>query len=190
MQSLWSGLLPLILFFSFYKFYNLYAATAVLLLVTLVIVSLHYWRYRKLEYWQLISSGVVVLMAAATLALRDPWFIKLKPTVVYWLLAASFGFCRYVLHCPTIVEKMLKQWPDVIDSPTILKYLNYLWTISFGMLGLVNGLIAYTCNTNIWVNFKLFGALGWLLLTSCLQAMILSRHTKMSETNDNYKSKK
>lgn len=173
MQGLWGSLLPLGLFFGCYKLFGLYLATAVLLLITLLVTAMGYWRSRRIDVWQITSSGFVVLMAAATLVFRNPWFIKLKPTAVYWLLAISFVVCKlWRKNCPTMVELMLKHLPYSVGQKTT-NYLNYLWGISFGLIGLVNLAVAYNCSTDVWVNFKLFGALGWLLITSVLQGVIM-----------------
>jgi len=42
--------------------------------------------------------------------------------------------------------------------------------------------VAFTFDTNTWVNFKLFGGLGLMALFVVAQAVYLSRHVKADET--------
>lgn len=71
-----------------------------------------------------------------------------------------------------MIGMMLKQLPQKISGAT-LKRLDWLWGVSFGLLGAVNLWVAYRCSTDTWVNFKLFGSLGWLLVTSLVQGIII-----------------
>jgi intracellular septation protein len=48
-------------------------------------------------------------------------------------------------------------------------------------MGCINLWVAYTFSTDIWVNFKLFGGLGLMLVFVVGQAAYLSRYMK-SET--------
>jgi len=64
------------------------------------------------------------------------------------------------------------QLPD-----TIWLRLNTAWAAYFTLMGALNLYVAYHFDTNIWVNFKLIGGVGFMLLFVFLQAMYLTRHT-------------
>ena len=54
--------------------------------------------------------------------------------------------------------------------------LNFAWAGYFFVMGALNIYVAYTFNTDVWVNFKLFGGAGFMLVFVFLQAVYLSKH--------------
>jgi hypothetical protein len=59
-------------------------------------------RGRKVDNMLWVSLGIIVVFGGATLILKDPTFIKWKPTVLYWLFAAvllisDFGFRKNLI---------------------------------------------------------------------------------------------
>ncbi len=52
---------------------------------------------------------------------------------------------------------------------------------SFSLLGVLNLYVAYTFSENVWVNFKLFGGIGLLILFIIAQGLWLSRHMEGDE---------
>ena len=54
--------------------------------------------------------------------------------------------------------------------------LNYAWALFFILMGSVNLYVAYTFDTDFWVNFKLFGGAGFTMLFVFIQAIYLSKH--------------
>ena len=48
-------------------------------------------------------------------------------------------------------------------------------------MGLLNLWVAYTFSTDTWVNFKLFGGLGLMLVFTVAQGLYLSRYLKDDE---------
>ena len=54
---------------------------------------------------------------------------------------------------------------EQLDLPgKVWHRLNFAWIAFFGVMGLLNIWVAYTFTTATWVNFKLFGGLGLMLL--------------------------
>jgi intracellular septation protein len=51
----------------------------------------------------------------------------------------------------------------------------------FGLMGLLNLWVAYHFSTDAWVNFKLFGGIGLMLLFTLAQGVYLSRYLKDDE---------
>ena len=61
--------------------------------------------------------------------------------------------------------------------------LNLMWAVFFILLGSANLFVMYNFDTNTWVNFKLFGMFGLMLLFVFAQAIYLSRYvTEEPET--------
>ena len=87
-------LFPVILFFVAFKFYGIYVATAVALGATVAQIAWVWARRRKVDPMLWVSFGVITVFGSATLLLQDETFIKWKPTVLYWLFAASLAVAQ------------------------------------------------------------------------------------------------
>ena len=59
--------------------------------------------------------------------------------------------------------------------------LNFAWIAFFGLMGALNLYVAYSYSTSTWVNFKLFGGIGLMLLFTLLQGVYISRHVADDE---------
>ena len=60
--------------------------------------------------------------------------------------------------------------------------LNLAWIAFFALMGVLNLYVAYSYPTATWVNFKLFGGIGLMLLFTLAQGLYLSRHMKPTPT--------
>jgi intracellular septation protein len=119
-----------------------------------------------------VSLGIVTVFGGATLLLHDETFIKWKPTVLYWLFAGIL-FGSLVLG-KNPMQAMLGQ-QLTLPAPVWLR-LNQMWGAFFAVMGVLNLYIAYQFPTDIWVNFKLFGGMGLMLLFVIGQGFYLSRY--------------
>jgi intracellular septation protein len=54
--------------------------------------------------------------------------------------------------------------------------LNLSWVVFFLAMGVINLYVAFNFNTDTWVNFKLFGSFGLMLVFIIGQGMLLSKH--------------
>ena len=166
-------LFPVILFFIAYKAYDIYVATAVIIVASALQVTFVYLKHRRIEKMHLITLGLVVLLGGLTLILHDEAFIKWKPTIVNWGFALVFFGSHFIGHKP-IIQRMMGQ---AIQLPSaIWLKLSGLWIGFFIFSGLLNLYVAYTFDTNTWVNFKLFGLMGLTLVFIILQGLYISRY--------------
>ena len=171
-------LFPILLFFLAYKLYDIYVATAVAIGAAFVQTGAYWLKHRKFEKMHLITLGILVLFGGLTLFLRDPVFIKWKPTVVNWLFGVSFLGSQFIGK-QTLVERMMGH---AITVPTpIWSRLNWAWTLFFLGMGLLNLYVAYNFSEDTWVNFKLFGMMGLTLVFVFAQAFYLSRYMQAPE---------
>jgi intracellular septation protein len=166
-------LFPILLFFLAYKLYDIYAATAVAIAAAFLQTGLYWLKHRKFENMHLVTLAILIVFGGLTLILRDPVFIKWKPTVVNWLFGLVFLGSRYIGR-RTLVERMMSHAISV-PAPVWLK-LNWAWTLFFIAIGLVNLYVAYNYSEAAWVNFKLFGMVGLTLVFVFIQAFYLSRY--------------
>jgi intracellular septation protein len=120
---------------------------------------------------------LIVVFGSATWFLKDPNFIKWKPTVLNWLFAVVFLGSQWIGREPIIQRMMGAQ----IELPSpIWRRLNLAWTVYFVVIGVINLYVAFNYEESVWVNFKLFGMLGLTIAFVLLQSVFLARHLSPS----------
>ncbi|MBM3374137.1 MAG: septation protein A [Betaproteobacteria bacterium] len=164
---------PVILFFAAFKLYGIYIATAVAIVATFGQIGWMWFKHRKVDNMQWISLGLIVVFGGATLLLRDETFIKWKPTVLYWLFAAVLLVSQLVWRKNLIQAMMAAQ---VTAPDAVWRKLLNGWIGFFVFMGVINLYVAYSFSTDFWVNFKLFGGIGLMLVFVVIQAVILAPH--------------
>jgi len=170
-------LLPVIAFFVAYKLAGIYVATDVLIVGVLVQTMVSWIRHRKVSGMLLASAVLVLIFGGLTLLIRDPVFIKWKPTIVNWLFAAAFLVSEF-LRGPSIVQRMLGENVTLDDSSWTK--LNLMWVGFFVFAGTLNIFVAYRFDEATWVNFKLFGLMGLTLLFALAQGVWIARKAEAS----------
>jgi intracellular septation protein len=162
---------PVILFFIAFKAADIYVATGVAIGATFVQVAWLKLRGKRVEPMLWASLAIIAVFGGATLLLQDETFIKWKPTVLYWLfgavLAGALVFRR------NLIRMMLSEQVQLPDP--IWWRLNWSWIGFFVFMGALNLYVAYNYSTDHWVNFKLFGGMGLMLVFVLAQALVLSR---------------
>ena len=165
-------LFPVILFFAAYKFAGIYVATGVAIGATIAQIGWVHFRHGKVDKMLWISFGLIVVFGGMTLLLRDPTFIKWKPTVLYWLFAAVL-LGSAVLFRKNLIRAMLEQQVSLPEP--LWARLNLAWAGFFAAMGALNLYVAYNFSEADWVNFKLFGGMGLMLVFVVLQALYMAR---------------
>ena len=164
---------PILLFFIAYQLYDIYVATAVAIVASSLQVVVEWLRSGRVERMHLITLGLLVVFGGLTLALRDPLFIKWKPTVVNWLFGLVFLGSQLIGE-RTMVERMMRH---AVELPRrIWNRLNLAWGLFFIASGALNLYVAFNFTEETWVNFKLFGMLGLTAAFVVLQAFYMARH--------------
>jgi len=171
---------PVALFFIVYKTYDIYMATAVLIVACAVQTFGHRIVKGRFENTHLITLALVALFGGLTLALQNEVFIKWKPTVINWLFAIAFIGSRFIGKKP-IVKRMMGANITLPDA--VWTRLNIAWAIFFVVLGALNLYVAFSFDTDTWVNFKLFGLMGLTFVFILAQSFYLMPYLK--ETADN-----
>lgn len=166
-------LFPIILFFAAYKFYGIFTATAVAIGATFAQIGWVWFRHRQVDKMLWISLAIITVFGGATLLLHDETFIKWKPTVLYWLFASVLLISQVVFRKNLIKAMMGKQ---MVLPENIWHRLNLGWTTFFTVVGFVNLYVAFNFSTDTWVNFKLFGILGLMLVFILGQGMLLAKY--------------
>jgi len=177
-MKLLADFFPILLFFIAYEMYDIYIATAVAIGSSAAQVAYNHIRYKHVEKMQWITLVLLVFFGGLTLLLRDPDFIKWKPTVVNWLFAIVF-FGSMFIGEKSLLQRMMDH--AVSLPPNIWLKLNYLWITFFIGIGLLNLYVAFNFAEDIWVKFKLFGMLGITFIFIIGQGFYIAKYVQ--ETN-------
>lgn len=166
-------LFPVILFFIAFKVSGIYVATGTAIAASLAQIGWLLARGRKVDTMLWVSLLIIVLFGGATLWLRDETFIKWKPTVLYWLfgvvLAGSSLFLR-----KNLIRKLMEEQIRLPEN--VWQRLNLSWIVFFAAMGALNLFVAYRFSTDIWVDFKLFGSMGLMLVFVIGQSLFLAKY--------------
>jgi intracellular septation protein len=176
--------LPIIAFFVAYKLADIYVATIVIVVATVIQVSVHWLRTRRVNPMHLVSAGLVLVFGGLTLAIRDAIFIMWKPTVVNWLFAAAFlaSHARWFGGRPLVQRLMTSADARLELGAQRWKRLNLMWVAFFVVMGAVNIAVFTYFDEATWVNFKLFGMLGLTLAFIVVQGFWIAAQARHDDT--------
>lgn len=131
-------------------------ATITAILCTFIQIGIVYARGEKPDVMLWISLAVIVIFGSLTIYLQNEWFIKWKPSILYWIFGGIllFGACTGHNFIRVLLGK------QITLPETHWGKLQWIWIIFFAIMGGINLLVAYTMSTEVWVNFKLFGLMA------------------------------
>ena len=164
---------PIALFFVAFKLAGIYVATGVAMAATLVQIAWLHLKHGKVVPMQWMSLGIITVFGGATLLTHNDTFIKWKPTILFWLMAGILIGGQLLMKKNFIKSLMSKQLALPDD---IWQKLLWSWTVFFLVKGGLNLWVAYQFDTDTWVNYKLLGSMGIMLLFVLGQGVYLSRH--------------
>ena len=151
---------------------GIYLATLVAIVASFGQIGWVKLRGNKVEIMLWVSLGIIVVFGGATLWLHDESFIKWKPTVLYWIFAAIiFGAAALGRN---VIRSLMNEQME-LPGPAWSR-LNASWGGFFAVMGLANLFVAFNFSTDAWVNFKLFGSLGLMLVFVIGQSMMLTKY--------------
>src|SRR5882672_11474997 len=100
-------LLPLAAFLLAYKLAGIYVATGVLMAAMSLLVLVDYLRLGRVSKITALGTVLVLVFGTATLAFRNPLFLQLKSTILFWLLALAFLTSQWIGAAP-LAQRMLE----------------------------------------------------------------------------------
>ena len=148
-------------------------STVVVIAATLAQVLVLKLMRRKIDLMLWFSLGLVTVLGGLTIWLHNETFIKWKPSGLYW----AFGLTLWgsqVFFRKNLLRSVLGEQIELPDP--IWQRLNFAWVAFFAAMGLLNLWVAYTFSTDTWVDFKVFGGTGLMVLFMIGQAVYLQRH--------------
>lgn len=148
-------------------------ATLTAIGVTAVQIAWKLARGQKVDTMLWVSLAVVAVFGGATVWFQNETFIKWKPSVLYWLMGGALALTQ-LLTGRSLLRTLLGEQLTLPDP--VWRRLTLMWVAFFAFMGLANLFVAYQFSTEIWVDFKLFGGIGLMLLFTLVQGLYLSRH--------------
>ena len=148
-------------------------ATIVVIVATVGQIAWVHFRHGKVDKMLWVSLGLVVVFGGLTLVFQDETFIKWKPTLLYWVFAGSLAYGNYVLKKNPLKAMLGEQLalPEAAWAKVNLSWIGF-----FLFMGALNLFVAFNYSLDAWVNFKLFGGMGLLIVFVLLQGMMLSKY--------------
>lgn len=150
-------------------------ATVVVMAATCAQIGWVWFRHGKVDKMLWISLVLVAVFGGLTLAFHNEAFIKWKPTILYWIFAGTMTFSALVLK-KNAIRAMLGEQMQLPEA--VWGKVNLSWIGFFLLMGALNLFVAFNFPTDTWVNFKLFGGMGLLLLFVLAQGLFLSRYVE------------
>lgn len=136
-------------------------ATLVAIISTFIQIAIVFARGKKPEPMLWISLAVIVVFGSLTIWLQNEMFIKWKPSILYWIFGGILLFAQCTGR--NYIRKLLSS-AEIVMNDAAWNTLQKAWIAFFAVVGIINLAVAYTCSTDTWVNFKLFGLMGLTLI--------------------------
>ena len=174
-------LLPIVLFFASYQIWGIETATAVAIVASILQILLLKFRKLSVSGMQWFSLGIIVVFGGLTLWLHDPWFIKLKPTI----LNLGFALALVIAHLgfrKNLIQSIMGAQVRMDDSRW--RQLLWAWSMFFVAMAALNMWVATNFSEATWVQFKLFGFLGLFFAFALAQGFWISRHGTMIDDTE------
>ena len=150
-------------------------ATIVVILATVTQIAVMLLRGKKVDLMLWLSLVLVTVLGAATVWFHSKTFIMWKPTLLYWVMGLAFWISQTFFH-KNLLQVLMGEQIEL--SPNVWQRLNFAWIGFFGLMGLLNLYVAYNFSTPTWVDFKVFGGTGLMLLFTLGQGVYLMKHIK------------
>ena len=148
----------------------IYWATAVLMISTVLQILVLRLRQKPISKQHWLTASAILVLGGVTLALKNPMFIKWKPSIVYLVFAAVLFFTQWMGKA-NLIQKMLGSALTMPDA--LWRRLNTAWAVFFIFMAILNLIIAYHFSDDFWVGFKLWGSAGGTLLFMFAQIYLL-----------------
>ena len=147
-------LIPALLFFGALVKYDIFIATAVLIPALFVAAMGHWYIDKKLPKTQIWVAVMALVLGGSTLLLRDPLFIKIKPTIIYLIFAIVLYGSRFIGEKPLLAR--IPQNMLVMPQP-VWDRLHTAWALFFLFNAALNIYVFTYFDDVTWGAYKAFG---------------------------------
>ena len=165
-------LAPLLIFFGVYMSLGIYWATGALMVTTVVSMIVSRAVLGHISATLMLTTALVVGFGALTFWFNDPSFIKMKPTIIYLLFAATL-LAGFLLGRP-MLQLLLGEALKLSQQGWSTLSLRWAWFF-LAMAGL-NEIVWRNFSEATWASFKVFGFLPLTMLFFASQYGFIQRH--------------
>ena len=137
---------------------GIYFATLILM-ISYLIQCLIFYFLKQIKKIHIITLAIILIAGISTLYFKNPLFIKIKPSIVYWGFALFF-MANLLIGKENIIKKILQE--QIILDDSNWKFLTHSWILFFLLCGILNLYVANYYSEETWVEFK-FYVLGIVL---------------------------
>jgi intracellular septation protein len=155
-------------------------ASAVAIIAVTLQVVFKLLRRQKVGPMQWLTFAVFLIFGGATIYFHDDTFIKLKPTVLYWVFALALYIAQRFAR-RNLMQAALAP-AGIVLTELHWRRLNYAWMVFFLVVGALNLYVAFHMSRDIWVSFKSFGLTGLTIAFAVIQSIFLARFMETDET--------
>ncbi|MEE2773435.1 MAG: inner membrane-spanning protein YciB [Pseudomonadota bacterium] len=155
-------------------------ATKVFIPTIFVSLVISWVQTKVIARMPLFTALLVLIFGGLTIWLRDETFIKMKPTILYFLFALilGFGLLRKRSYLKSLMEVAL---PMKDEGWMILtrRFVGF-----FVLLAFLNEAVWRLLTTDSWVSFKTFGLPAAMFIFFFAQARLIQKY-HISDKNNN-----
>lgn len=152
---------------------KIYWATGAFMAAMVAAMAYSYAKFRSISPLLWFSGAMVVVMGGITIWLHDETFIKMKPTIYYFLVAGLLGFG--LATGKPLLQRVLGSTYPGLDRDGWDK-LTRNWALFFVAMAVINEAVWRSTTTDFWVGFKLWGAIPLTFLFAAANVPMLLRH--------------
>lgn len=144
---------------------SIYIAVGVAMAIAVVQFAVIRLQGRAVAAMQAFSWGLVVILGTASIALDDPRYVMIKPTIGHFAIATIMlrrGWLgRYM---PPVVKENVSERAIVATG--------YAWAVGIFALGVINFYVAVSFSVEIWAWWISVGSIGTKVLGVVLQYVV------------------
>jgi intracellular septation protein len=171
---------PLVIFFAANAKFGLFVATGAFMVAVVAAIVASYVVTRHVPLMAIVTAFIVLVFGGLTLFFHDEMFIKLKPTIIYSLFAATLGIG--LLFGRSFIAVMFDQMFNL--TPKGWRILTIRWGIFFAFMAVVNEVVWRTQTTDFWITFKAFGVIPITAIFAMAQTSLIKRYHLEPATAD------
>ena len=164
---------PVVVFFYFFiKTGEIQTAILPLMIAAGIAIVASLLIEKKLNQMLLFSTILIFMFGSLTIYFNDPFFIKIKVTIVNLIFAVILyvGILFKKLFLKSLMGGSLKMSDDSWFT------LSKRWAVFFLFLAICNEIVYRNFSDAFWVNFKLFGIMGLTFIFIFSQVFFIQKN--------------
>lgn len=177
-------LLPVLVLFIIYKVTgDMFVATAAAIAASVLQMLLLKLRKMPIKPIHWFGFFSILVLGSLTIYLHDPFYLKLKFTIVEWVTAAIILVGQYVFR-KNMLKSIIGTELNLPDE--VWNKLGLRMGVFFVFLGLLNLMVMYYYldNDDAWMNFKMYGVTVLMFVFFAFQSRLISPYIEDENKND------